>query len=620
MSNRAAIPLACRPDLLLSPLPGGGPERYAVKDLRTGEYYTLGAPEYFLLARLDGGQTAADLGRAFREQFGEGLSEAELHEFVELAQARGFLQPAAAPEVGAPGPVEGLTAVADPWPGTGNRYDEVPYASRPFPQTHPDNLATVAALFGMAPPPVERCRVLELGCAAGGNLLPLAAALPGSRFVGIDLSRRQIDDGRRVVDALGLRNVELRHLSILDVGADFGQFDYILCHGVYSWVPAPVQDKILEVCAGHLAPNGVAYVSYNTYPGWHVPGAVRAMMRYHAGRFADPRARVRQARALLEFLARSAPPGADPYGGALREELERLRGLPDYYLFHEYLAEVNAPVYFHEFNARAEARGLQYLGEAALLEMLAGYFPPDVEKTVRLLAAEVAHAEQYMDFLRNRRFRQTLLCRRDVALDRAVGLGRLEALYVASAFRPVSGQPDLAPGAVEEFRTPAGFPLSTGEPLLKAALLHLAEAWPGAVPFRELPAAAGARLGRAPAAGRADDGACRARLLLAGLLRCAAPNAVEFSVNAPRFVTKVSRRPAATPLARFQAAGGPVANLRHQAVALGALDRQVLRHLDGSRDRDEVVRALGGGAGPGVPGELVDQSLCRLAGHALLAG
>src|SRR5262249_30408638 len=163
------------------------------------------------------------------------------------------------------------------------RYDEVPYSSKPFPQTHPDNLATVATLFGMTPPPVERCRVLELGCAAGGNLLPLAAALPGSRFVGIDLSRRQIDDGRPGREALGLRNFRLRHRSILDVGADFGQFDYILCHGVYSWVPAPVQDKILEVCAGHLAPNGVAYVSYNTYPGWHIPGAVRAMMRYHAG-------------------------------------------------------------------------------------------------------------------------------------------------------------------------------------------------------------------------------------------------------------------------------------------------------------------------------------------------
>jgi hypothetical protein len=132
-------------------------------------------------------------------------------------------------------------------------------------------------------------------------------------------------------------------------------------------------------------------------------------------------------------------------------------------------------------------------------------------------------------------------------------------------------------------------------------------------------AAAHARLGRAPEAGPAA--APLARLLLAGLLKCGAPNAVEFSVNAPRFVVGVSQRPVAMPLARFQAATGTaVANLRHQAVTLCALDRQVLRHLDGSRDRDQLVQVLAGGAGRGLPGELLDQSLCRLAGHALLAG
>src|SRR5262249_13699905 len=155
-------------------------------------------------------------------------------------------------------------------------------------QTHPDRLATVATLFGMRPAAVDCCRVLELGCAAGGNLIPMAQALPGSSFLGIDLSARQVAEGAKVVAALGLTNVALRRQRILDVDESWGTFDYILCHGVSSWVPAPVQDRILHICSANLAPAGVAYVSYNTYPGWHLSGMIRDMMCYHARRYATP--------------------------------------------------------------------------------------------------------------------------------------------------------------------------------------------------------------------------------------------------------------------------------------------------------------------------------------------
>jgi len=104
-------------------------------------------------------------------------------------------------------------------------YDEVPYGSNVFHDTHPDSLATWATLLGMQPPPVERCRVLELGCGTGANLMPMAQDLPGSHFVGIDLSPRQIAMGQEVVEALHLRNLELKAVSVLDVDASFGQFD-----------------------------------------------------------------------------------------------------------------------------------------------------------------------------------------------------------------------------------------------------------------------------------------------------------------------------------------------------------------------------------------------------------
>src|SRR5262249_48719711 len=157
-------------------------------------------------------------------------------------------------------------------------YDVVPYHGNAYRESHPDHLATIARLFALAPPAVDTCRVLELGCASGANLIPMAVAVPGASFLGIDLSQRQVDDGRKTIEDLSLKNIELVHGSIEAIGDDHGLFDYIICHGVYSWVPRHVQDHILHVCSHNLAANGVAYVSYNTYPGWFLRGMVRRMM------------------------------------------------------------------------------------------------------------------------------------------------------------------------------------------------------------------------------------------------------------------------------------------------------------------------------------------------------
>src|SRR3954466_10350885 len=174
------------------------------------------------------------------------------------------------------------------------RYDAIPYPTSPFRQTRPERLAAIAKQFGLTPPPAQNCRVLELGCSMGGNLIVMAQDHPESRFVGIDASSRQIADGWKTIDALGLKNIQLRQLDILDIGDDLGEFDYIISHGVYSWVPPRVQNKMLEVCQRHLAPNGVAYISYNTLPGWHIRGVVRDMMFYRGMQFSDPKTALAQ--------------------------------------------------------------------------------------------------------------------------------------------------------------------------------------------------------------------------------------------------------------------------------------------------------------------------------------
>src|SRR5262245_5129037 len=195
----------------------------------------------------------------------------------------------------------------------GSSYDEIPYEGNPLAQTHPDHLAALARLFGVSTPQVETCRVLELGCARGDNLIPMAVSLPDAQFVGIDLSRRQIEDGRGTIAALGLGNIELRQQGIQDLGPDLGPFDYILAHGGYSWIPAEVQDNLLRRCAEALTPNGLAYISYNTYPGWHMRTMIRDMMLYHTRAIAESQDRVQASRSLMQTLTRLLAESEDLY-------------------------------------------------------------------------------------------------------------------------------------------------------------------------------------------------------------------------------------------------------------------------------------------------------------------
>lgn len=464
-------------------------------------------------------------------------------------------------------------------------YEETPYHSTPIPSCHPDCLSTMATLYGMQPPPVASCRVLELGCAGGGNLIPMALALPAARFVGIDLSPRQIAEGQEIVTKLGLKNIQLLPLSILDVGPDFGTFDYILCHGVYSWVPPAVQDKILTICRQQLAPDGVAYISYNTYPGWHMRGMIREMLRYHVRQFSEAAMRVQQARTFLEFLAQAVGETGTPFGHLLKEEADLLRPLPDSYLLHEQLEKINQPLYFHEFAARAAAQGLQYLSEARL-GVLDGNIEPSLDEALRQMADDLLQREQYLDFLRNRTFRKTLLCHAGVTLNRNPEPEIVRQFLLTSYVRPVAAQPDVTSDAVEQFRGPFDVNITTNNPLLKTLLLGLAELASRATSFDELHSRVQARLAW-------PDGPTP-QALAEAVLQCFLSNLVEMHVHEPPLAPHLSERPVASPLARLQAENNVarVTSLWHHVVELTVLDLLVLRLLDGSRDRDALRDAL----------------------------
>lgn len=499
-----------------------------------------------------------------------------------------------------------------------NPYNEVLYPSAVFPQTHPDRLAVMATLFGMSPAPVERCRVLELGCGDGWNLITMAHGLPGSEFTGIDLTAKPIARGMALAVELGLRNLSLREMDVADA-ADLGEFDCIIAHGLYSWVPRHVREKIMALCGRSLAPHGVAYLSYNAYPGNHIRDMVRGMVRYHTAHFAEPVQKIRQARGLVKFLAESKQP-REVYQQLMAQELERLEGYTDAGLYHDDLSSFNQPFYFHEFMADEGAQGLQFLAEADILDNRRGTHPPQVEAVLTGLdPADIVAQQQYLDFLKCRAFRQTLLCRSTVPLRRDVPPERAFGMRIAGEIRAVAAMPDLRSRAAEVFCGPKNAEIETDHPLVKTAFAKLGALWPECVHFRELLAHAMAETGRAGAVETEQD----SLQLAAALVQAHGAGFIEFRMHRAPFNTEPGEKPRASALARLQLAlGDRVTTILHHVVRIeDALGRELLRLMDGTRDRATLtadLQSLPAAGGIAVTAEALDENLRRLARLALV--
>jgi methyltransferase-like protein len=469
-------------------------------------------------------------------------------------------------------------------------YNEVLYPSAVYSQTHPDRLAMMAMLHGMSPASVERCRVLELGCGDGWNLITMAYGLPGSEFTGIDLAAKPIARGAALATRIGLRNLSLHEMDVADA-AGLGEFDYIIAHGLYSWVPLHVREKIMALCGRSLAANGVAYISYNAYPGNHLRDLVRGMMRYHTAHFAEPQQKIRQARGLVKFLAESKEP-RELYHELLAQQFERLSEYTDTGLFHDDLGSINQPFYFHEFMADAAAHGLQFLAEADMADNRREHHPPQVQAVLADLdPADIIARQQYLDFVKCRAFRQTLLCRGAVRPNHDFPPERACGMRVAGEIRTESARPDLHSRKAEIFHGPKKSEIETDRPLVKVAFAKLGALWPECLHFGELLAHSTAAPGRA-----GGEETVRATAELASaLMQAHEVGFVEFRTHKPRFVIEPGARPRASALAQFQLAHGDrVTSLLHQVVQVqDSLGRELLRLMDGTRDRAALAAELG---------------------------
>ncbi len=482
------------------------------------------------------------------------------------------------------------------------RYDTVAYAALPHPLTHPDRLATVATFLGMNPPEVSHCRVLEVGCSDGGNLIPMAVTLPHAQLVGCDVSPIALARGRATIAALGLANITLVEEDVAALAPAHGAFDYVIAHGVYSWVPANVRDGLFALAAARLAPNGVMFVSFNAFPGCRVRQATWEVLRWHVDHIADPRARLVAARELATLIGAG---GASQYEAdeAMRAEFRAVAQSSDSELFHDTLAVPNDPVYFHEFAAHAGRFGFKYLAEAELHTMSPAGLSPEARGF--LSALDPAAREQYLDFVRLRRFRQSLLRRSDAPIDataRSERLGRMHASASGALLRAA------AAGKVAELAR--GLATATGgdgpvRAMLDMLVLHAPSACPVAT-LRQV-------IGDHPPA----------RPLETILTDAYVSDLVNLHVQPPAIAAVAGERPIASPLARFEARTQEALTcLLHTRVRLpDANARQLVTLLDGTHDRASLAAAIAGpafGYQRDVAGRFVAHALERFARMALL--
>lgn len=463
-------------------------------------------------------------------------------------------------------------------------YDEVPYAGRPYSDAHPERLATMASLHGLRSPPIERCRVLEVACGDAANLIPMAYALPGSEFVGFDIAAKPIEAGRRLAQRIGLGNLTLSTLDLTAFPADAGAFDYIIAHGLYSWVPANVRDRLLALIERHLSPHGVAFVSYNVYPGCYVRRMVWEMLRFHTEALDDPAERIAEARALARLIAEGRT-SDDAYTQLMKEELARVSARDAGFVVHDDLAEVNDPCYFHEFVAHAQRHRLQFLCEAELVAT--AYTGLSAQARQVLDGLEPLAREQYLDFAKCRRFRQTLLCHDGLAIERGLEEEKVAPLLFLPRRRGLSGEA----AAVE--------PPLPEEALPRAILEALDAAAPHALSIDDFAA-------RIPGTDRSA--------LLRFCLAAARVGAAQVHVHVQPLATTLEGCPVASAVARAQLEHGrTVTNLRHAAVDLDDdLACRMLALLDGTRDVAAVASSLG------EPLEMVEARLRHLANIALI--
>jgi SAM-dependent methyltransferase len=363
------------------------------------------------------------------------------------------------------------------------RYDSIPYRHAAVPYSHPARLGAIGRLHGIETAGPDQCRVLELGCGEGMNLLPLAERFPRSEFVGIDLSNTQITTANEAREACGIENARLIAADLLEFEPEAESFDYVIAHGVYSWVNDAVKDRLLAVCARALKPGGVAYVSYNTQPGWGLLNGLREFLVGETRRETEPEAQLAHGRRVITAMHEALAGQSGAYAELLRQAFADMQAKPGALLFHDELALVNDPRTFAAFTDHAAGHGLQFIAEAHYASMPYEHLPESVRTAFEGLELDFMRRQQFMDVVFQRWLRASVLYGAATPVSRDVRLSAIRECAIGLRVQPADSRINLGPGAPMRMMGERDLVLDFTSPAEKALLAVLAKAAPNRVPF-----------------------------------------------------------------------------------------------------------------------------------------
>lgn len=463
-----------------------------------------------------------------------------------------------------------------------DHYDTLPYEGIPFPDTHPVSLNMLGRLFGIDSAPPSGCRVLELGCATGGNVIPMAWHLRDSEFVGVDLSHQQIATGKTIADELSLHNIRLLRGGIQALGDDVGEFDYIIAHSVLSWVPSSVQKTLFRVFKTHLKSNGVGYISFNVRPGWHGRSAIREMLLHHTKDITEPARKLEAATAFIETLKTVYRSSESAQAASLLSELQSLADAHPSYLFHEYLETNNHAFSFTEFNTHLVDNDLRYLCDARLHTMFGNTVGDLSDAFLEQIDDDIAH-EQYLDFFNQRTFRQSLVVHAHIEPQYEIDLDCLDGLYCAS---------DLVPNEVDDdgtfnFNTADGKQVVVHDTTAATMLYMLDRRYPDTAPLHELWLAARQESTQSGVAKTDDE-------WRAEFFNLFANNLMVLSTGGYTKAGDAGLKPTTGRLATVLLRHGwrHIPTVWHQSLEIDGFARRLLAHANGESDPQELVEHL----------------------------
>lgn len=248
-------------------------------------------------------------------------------------------------------------------------YDDFFFSSKPNPERSPNSFAVVANLFGAKTVDLHKSSILDIGCSTGANIQAIAWSFPNSQFVAFDSSEAQVEFAKKQSIAIGLENLSLHCSSIRDfIDANTKRFDYIICSGLFSWVTDDTREEILECIEKFLSPHGIAFLNFNSLPGWSTRSRIRDAIRAKIDPSMSLEAKLAIARDTLE---REAP---------------EITNISDALIVHELLAEDVKAFYHDEVRTLCDKHHLSYFADARFSR--ARFGPLDAEIRGALISRE----------------------------------------------------------------------------------------------------------------------------------------------------------------------------------------------------------------------------------------